>query len=142
MITLYVPDIGDGLAAGILTLEGNRIQIDCGSQQRAEMALEKGLWRINPDTFLLSHFHMDHYNGLLQVNHYRPWYKPSIRQVFYPRIPEFRQRETFLLCMFSMAHRIMGDTSGSMAADFLNVLSQINHNRSSIVPYLWETPSI
>jgi hypothetical protein len=29
--------------------------------------------------------------------------------------------------MFSMAHRIMGDTSGSMAADFLNVLSQINH---------------
>ena len=127
MMTVYVPDVGDGLAAGIRTLEGSRVQIDCGSQNQAEAALEKGLHRIDPSAFFLSHFHADHYNGLLQRNRRRPRSWPTIRQAFYPRIPEFRQRETFLLYMLAMDHWVMGDTSGSMAADFLSVLSRMNH---------------
>lgn len=51
----------------------------------------------------------------------------DLRQAFYPRIPVFKQRETFLRCMLAMNHWLMGDTSGSMAADFLSVLSRINH---------------
>jgi ribonuclease BN (tRNA processing enzyme) len=72
MITVYVPDIGDGLAAGIKTLIGCNIQIDCGTQQPPERAFCKGLCRINPDVFLLSHFHVDHYNGLFELDRFRP----------------------------------------------------------------------
>jgi len=126
MMSVYVPDVGDGLAAGIRTLDGTSIQIDCGSQHDKEAAFHKGLCRIEPEVFFLSHFHADHYNGLLHANHPRPWSWPAIQQVFYPRIPVFRERTTFLRCMLAMDHWLMGDTSGSMAADLLSVLSRIN----------------
>lgn len=127
MITIYVPDVGDGLAAGIRTLDGTDIEIDCGSQHDAKLAFHKGLYLIRPKVFFLSHFHADHYNGLLYAHHMRPGPWLTIRQVFYPCIPVFPQREMFLRCMLAMNHWLMGDASGSMAADFLSVLSSINH---------------
>lgn len=127
MLTVYVPDVGDGLAAGVRTIDGTRVEIDCGSQNDPKAALHKGLFLIDPDVFFLSHYHLDHYNGLMQPNHLGPWPRPTIRQVYYPRIPVFRQRETFLRCMLAMAHWLVGDTSGSMAADFLSILSRINN---------------
>ncbi|MGO9572206.1 MAG: MBL fold metallo-hydrolase [Desulfomonilaceae bacterium] len=65
---LYVPDVGDGLAAGIRTISGPRLQIDCGSQNQPKLAFEKGLDSINPNALLLSHFHLDHYNWLLSCD--------------------------------------------------------------------------
>lgn len=126
MISVYVPEVGDGLAAGIRTIGDRKIQIDCGSQQRPDEAFEKGLCRIDPDVFILSHFHFDHYNGLLQWRRHRPWPHPTIQQVLFPRMPEFPQRTEFMSCMLAMAHWVMGDTTGSMEADFLGVLSKIN----------------
>ncbi len=130
MISIYVPDVGDGLAAGLWTVSGERIQIDCGSQHHPIDALEKGLRSIGPDVFILSHFHADHYNGLQLCNrHPYPFYRPAIRQVFYPRLPEFQEREKFMLCMLAMAHRLMGDQTGSREADFLGTMSRINSCR-------------
>lgn len=137
MMSVYVPDVGDGLAAGIHTLDGTRIQIDCGSQHDEKAAYSKGLCRIEPEVFFLSHFHADHYNGLLHANHPRPWPWLAIRQAFYPRIPVFRERTTFLRCMLAMDHWLMGDTSGSMAADFLSVLSRINRT-----PFMYRSLSM
>ncbi len=128
MITVYVPDIGDGLAAGIRTLAGCAIQIDCGSQQHPEKAFHKGLRRINPDVFFLSHFHVDHYNGLFELDRFssHPSTKTSIEEVYFPRVPKFSQRDSFLKCMFAMNRRVMGDITGSIEADFLSIISQIN----------------
>jgi len=128
MVTVYVPDIGDGLAAGIRTIAGCAIQIDCGSQQHPERAFHKGLCRINPDVFFLSHFHVDHYNGLFEFDRFRPhpFSTTSIEEVYFPRVPQFAQREHFLQCMLAMNRRVMGDATGSMEADFLCIISQIN----------------
>ena len=127
MITAYVPDVGDGLAAGMRTLALHDIQIDCGSQQMPEAAFEKGLLRIDPDTFFLSHFHADHYNGLFKCMRFRPLSCPSVEQVYFPRVPRFPHREDFLRCLLAMNHRLMGDTTGGMEADFLRIMQRINH---------------
>lgn len=128
MLTVYVPDIGDGLAAGIRTIAGCAIQIDCGSQQHPRVAFGKGLYRINPDVFILSHFHLDHYNGLFESDGFLPHrsYTASIQEVYFPRMPKFPQRESFLLSMLAMNRRVLGDATGSMEADFLRVISQLN----------------
>ena len=55
-MTVYVPDVGDGLAAGISTIDHTSIEIDCGSQNDAEIAFHKGLYSIRPHVFFLSHF--------------------------------------------------------------------------------------
>lgn len=128
MIRVNVPAVGDGLAAGIRIIDNCAILIDCGSQQRPDAAFKKGLYRIDPDVFILSHFHVDHYNGLLQWRHFHQRPK-KIKQAFFPRIPEFRQNETFLKYISAMNHWVMGDTTGNMEADFLDVLFQINRHQ-------------
>jgi len=136
MITAYVPDVGDGLAAGIRTLALCDMQIDCGSQNKPEAAFVKGLRRIDPDVFLLSHFHVDHYNGLFQWWRFRPLSFPRIEKVYFPRLPKFPQRENFLQCILAMNHWLMGDTTGSMEADFLHIMRRINFR-----PFMWRRVS-
>lgn len=147
MLAVSVPDIGDGLAIGIWTIGGQRVQIDCGSQQYADRALHKGFYGFTtnallsslfpmahdtPNVFFLSHFHTDHYNGLL---HWYDYNQPGrIEKVFLPRLPKFEEREEFILCMVTMAHWIMGDRTGSMDADFLSLISKINSGQ----PFTYE----
>ena len=126
MIAYYLPDIGDGLAAAIKLLDGTDLQVDCGSQQYPKQAYRKSICRINPDIFILSHFHLDHYNGLLFYEKCRPFSHPNIKQVFFPKIPRKGETCKLLKCMFLMHIRVMGDLSGSQELDFLYILSRIN----------------
>ena len=130
MISVYVPDVGDGLALGLWTIGHEKIQIDCGSQQNPDAALMKGLRHIYPDVFVLSHFHSDHYNGLLQWDPRHHDFNPLIETVYFPRVPVFPERmelrREFVMCMLAMQHWVMGDTTGNMEADFLGVVSRIN----------------
>lgn len=128
---IYVADVGDGLCMAIQTIFGEVIQIDCGGQDGSSVALN-GLKRIfnhfhTPDVFILSHFHIDHYNGLLYapINCCGlPFFR--IRRVYYPRIPEFREKEKFLCCLFAINMRVFGSETGVMEYDFLRTISRIN----------------
>jgi beta-lactamase superfamily II metal-dependent hydrolase len=128
MVLAYVPDVGDGLSMGMFTLSQRRIQVDCGSQQQSTLALSKGLERIDPEVFVLSHLHVDHYNGLLAHYLLRRPRSAKIDEVYFPRIPTFKDRERFALYLFAINQRVMGNFTGSMEADFLNTLSGINMN--------------
>jgi len=127
MISLYIPDVGDGLAMGIRIVSGKRIQVDCGSQQHRERA-SRSLCDIRPDIFMLSHFHSDHYNGISNyISHCLPHQR--IKKVYIPRIPDFTDpslRREFALALLATNLRVLGRGTGSMEADFLNLISSIN----------------
>lgn len=138
---IYVADVGDGLCMAIHTLSGEMIQIDCGGKE-GSMAFN-GLERIfnhlsTPDIFVLSHFHIDHYNGLPYASINRHRFLPfRIREVYYPRIPEFREKEKFVCYLFAMNSRVFGSETGSMEYDFLRTVLRINNG----VPFKYRSLS-
>lgn len=136
MRAMYVADVGDGLCTALRTSFGETIQIDCGSQQGSDVALN-GLMKFynhfsSPDIFMLSHFHLDHYNGLMLASSMGyfpiPW---EIKEVYYPKIPEFPEKEKFMSFLFTMNLRVFGNETGIMEYDFLETIFRINRKSFS-----------
>jgi hypothetical protein len=131
MMGMYIADVGDGLCAAVCTVGWHVVQIDCGSQQGSEVAFE-GLNRIycgfvgafGPAAFVLSHFHVDHYNGLLYASASRRL-GLQIRRVYYPRLPEFKRKEEFFRAMLAMNCRVFGSETGVMEYDLLKAISRV-----------------
>lgn len=134
MRCVYVTDVGNGLCMALCTASNKVIQIDCGSRQFDEKIAFDGLEKIikqyfSPDIFILSHFHIDHYCGISYANSLNPLsLYLDIKKVYYPRIPDFKEKEDFLCCMFAMNARVFGGETGVMEYDFLNSLRKINHS--------------
>jgi len=136
MRSIYVADVGDGVCINGRTIAGKSIQIDCGSLQGGRMGFE-GLERTlckayGRSVFILSHFHIDHYNGLLYASlasHHRWMRPPAIMEVYYPRIPDFKWKKEFILYLFTMNLRIFGSETGVMEYDFLKAVSRINDGK-------------
>ena len=132
MKKLFIADVGDGLCMSINTISDEIIQIDCGSQQGSKVAL-KGLERSllyfhDPDVFILSHFHGDHYNGILYASSSSEKYF-RIKEVYFPRIPDFKDkqmRKAVMDAIFTMNMMIFGSETGVMEYDFLKAISKIN----------------
>jgi len=127
---IYVADVKHGLCMAIRTVSGEVMQMDCGSRS-AKTAFEG--WRrildnsYFPDVLVISHFHVDHYNGLVYAsNNCGQYPKLRIRRVFYPRIPDFKDREEFAACLFTMNCRLLGKKTGVMEIGFLNAVRRIN----------------
>jgi|YelNatPaOPRAMG01_1025707.scaffolds.fasta_scaffold17110_4 beta-lactamase superfamily II metal-dependent hydrolase len=143
MREIYVADVGDGLCMAVCTLFGETIHIDCGSHQGSETAFD-GFMKVynhfyKPDVFILSHFHIDHYNGLLLASkkNFRKRYYPyllKVRKVYYPRIPEFRDKEKFVMYLLTMNLKVFGSETGIMEYDFLRAISRIKVGSFSYKP--------
>jgi len=130
MRSIYVADVGDGLCMALHTISNETIQIDCGGNRSriAFYGLNNILSRLQHlDHFILSHFHVDHYNGLLFASTYPPKNLPfRVMDVFYPRIPAFRERKRFLHCLFAMNARVFGAETGVREYDFLKAIGRLN----------------
>ena len=133
MTGLFMADVGDGLCVAFSTLFGQTALIDCGSQQNPVLAYNGLLkihnWPLGHDAFILSHFHADHYNGLLYGAEIFSGRSPlMIREVFYPRIPDFTEKAKFAEYLFSINLILFGAETGVMAYDFLNTMLKLNNH--------------
>jgi glyoxylase-like metal-dependent hydrolase (beta-lactamase superfamily II) len=137
MNLIHVADVGDGLCMAIGTLAGSVVQIDVGGKdpQTALCGIQRIVSHLgSPNAFILSHFHIDHYNGLLQVS--KSGILPyRITEVFFPRVPDFADRSTFLECLFAMNARVFGSLTGSMEYDLLEAVSKLNGRQ----PFRWRS---
>jgi len=137
MRAIYVANVGDGLCVALHTVAGKTIQIDCGSNKGGDTALE-GWERCysffgSPSVFILSHFHVDHYNGLLPAPTHKghPYFGAGIKKVYYPGLPEFKDNKEFICALFAINLRVFGRETGSMECDFLNAIYEMTLNRFS-----------
>lgn len=137
LLGLRVADVGDGMCATVF-LDHAFVQVDCGSAQGAMRAMaglpwwwrERPYWD-GPGALVLSHFHHDHYNGiLLAAEHDPPRPVAPIGYVLFPRLPEaLPDAPRFVQAQFAMARRL-GDRSGLMEYDLVEAVQRISSSRS------------
>lgn len=134
MKSALIPDVGDGLSFTLGTSK-KTYQIDCGSQHKPKCAFKKMdrgryFFESEPEVFILSHFHKDHYNGLLEPSRESSTYKRfNFNKVYHPRMPIFDRDEELAYALFTINKRVLGDKSGVPQRDFLQVISKLNRNQ-------------
>lgn len=122
MRTVFVPDVGHGLAAKFISIDDDIIQIDCGHKHDGDLAYQRGLRRLPPDVLFLSHFHIDHYSGLRAAPHT----SQRIEQVYIPIVPETPERRRLLEATLALDQRAWGPRTGSLSGDLRHTLGRIN----------------
>lgn len=136
---IHVADVGDGLCMAV-RVGSDVLQVDCGSAQKPNCAL-CGLKRVwggcgGPDLFVLSHFHIDHYNGLVLATESLWKWRFAVREVCYPRLPDMDVEEKReLMCGFlAMNRRVLGRRTGLAELDLLSIFRKINSVRFQFRP--------
>ena len=127
--------IGDGLFME-LAEDDNLLITDFGSQQGISNALfeyfynlEKSFTKID---FALSHFHQDHYSGLLALLNLS-WYT-NFDTLYIPRLPKEDIAIKLYFAIQSMLSFKMGEYSGSMEYDFISLIRQLNRSPFILKP--------
>ncbi len=145
MMKVFMADVGDGLCC----FEGNRneyIQFDWGSI-RKDYALNGYLRILNnnyahrmfipisptPHSFLLSHYHYDHYSGLIAAmenNKKKPssvrWrpekvYLPGMPKIYESTSEEIINFQTYIFCMSAYLAYRLGSNKTSIEHDFIKL---------------------
>lgn len=152
MHRLFIASVGDGLCGGfsshIRGSEGGYTQFDWGgatvsdahrgySALRARLGCRNDGWSYRttcdgPDEFLLSHYHADHYRGLVAAARDKEKQKFSWAPdlVFAPGLPKFKSNREVYCALFTMSAMVLGSESGSMDFDFLGAVHRLRNSVS------------
>ncbi|MGB4655390.1 MAG: hypothetical protein WBH98_08165 [Bacteroidales bacterium] len=129
---VIINDIGDGLFVDF-RLKNERLVTDFGSQHDVNKGLLYRFCHSFPFSFVLSHFHSDHYSGLVNIAH--SGMCAHIDTVYFPRLPKFSNRSALLKAFQTVNFYLLGNDSGSMEYDFINLISKISYNRRfNVIP--------
>jgi hypothetical protein len=124
-------DVGDGLCLTLSTFFKKQVQIDCGGENcaKALQGLNSTFARFSDlNVFVLTHFHIDHYRGLLYYsNSPEPRRRFGISEVYYPRIPDFPEREEFFRALFTINLEVFGNETGIMSYDLVEAIKKITN---------------
>lgn len=98
MQKMLLRDVGDGLNLIINNNNYHDLTVDFGGQENIDC------FCFFHDSFLLSHFHADHYSGILNCNyHHCHW---DLDNFYLPRMPRFVESKNFFMCLLTMNIRI------------------------------------
>lgn len=142
MTEVRVADVSNGSCVSLVSAEHeHNLQIDCGKANSSTSTNAFQAWEgftsypnHSTESFLLSHFHLDHYNGLAYGAHKDKRRLFSISRAYFPRIPDFPslikqlRNEFYRAVQFLNAVRISFGT-GLAEWDFMQMLSRINSTK-------------
>jgi ribonuclease BN (tRNA processing enzyme) len=136
-------DVGDGLNLFI----DHDMMVDYGGEKeklkyRYHHRCCRYCYPFHPiETFVLSHFHEDHYNGLfLEDKYLQHHYFHSLQYVYYQGIPIIVDEHgnnihtQFLSYLMAMNHYMLGDQSGLASTDLISRLQQLSQNTFQFAP--------
>ena len=144
MNDIFMASVGDGLCLGVRSClrdfrgyaqldwggETQKMSLDGYLRMRAEIGTAYD-WRsryfVGPREFVLSHYHLDHYAGLVAAaNSPNPEnYTWAPQYVYFPGIPQFESAPEFYLALFAFNAYMLGDSSGSMDYDLLRAVQTL-----------------
>lgn len=141
-MSVVLCDVGDGLHMLLgPAFGGLRAMIDCGCGQRSTAAYESLIrFKESPvgpflRVLVLSHFHADHYKGLLDyaIMH-RGLRGFGFHEVYYPMLPKFPEAATLFKTIQFINRLLIGEVSGSPQYDFIDLVGLINDHGFSYRP--------
>jgi hypothetical protein len=134
-MNLILNDIGDGMFMELF--DGTHLLItDFGSQQKISTTdlftfyVEMNCY--DRTDFALSHFHKDHYSGLIDVM--KQAWQTNFRTVYVPRLPQQKEAISLFYALETVFAFSMGGYSGSMDYDFASFMNQLNGSGFNLVP--------
>jgi beta-lactamase superfamily II metal-dependent hydrolase len=132
---LKVNTIGDGQFID-MRLHENRLVTDFGSKEAIDNLNYSNFCGFSPFDFALSHFHKDHYSGIVGCKNKK--YSVHIDKVYIPRLPKLTKKnlhKTLGVVFKTLNYYVMGNHSGSMEYDFINLIKHINLNKKfKVIP--------
>lgn len=98
MERMLLRDVGDGLNLLINNNKYHYLTVDFGGDENIDC------YCCFRDSFLLTHFHSDHYNGILKCSHLHCGW--DLDFFYHPAMPSFTESIYFFMCLLTMNIRI------------------------------------